>query len=760
VSLASHNIAWFNIAAWLPLLLLFKEATAYSIVYLNILALNGISGFLFMFELMRRRLPAVTCGLIIAFWPLILSHHHHPNIIILAWVLLSALFLKRTVEQKKPRDALVLAVFLALIGISRWQMLLLGGVFIAGYFIYLAFQPGNLSRRSVLLVGIAGVLSVVIMLPFLWPGLKELFSISFDSNVFNVGEGNSLDFLALFIPSRYHPLWGPKLVYFYESRFINESLFVPFIGYTTLLLLTVGLVKQWRKARIWFILAIILLLLAMGDEFKVGGVSYFSLPYSFLKEFELIRLIRHPLRFGIVLVIPVAVLAGYGMHTIRSLPRLSSGQINILSGIVIAFLLFEFVVDFPMMSLQVPKWFDILALDEEEFGIVDIPLGGRSNNEDYMFYQITHLKPLVGGKIARVPSSSYKFISDIPMLEQSFNNSLPSQIGFTVSYQFSKLRDNNVRYLVLHKNKMAESTLTAWVDFFDLPPYYEDDELIVYDTDLPEPKAIQVLDTGVGEIGIINHQIETLDINQSIPLSILIHWYRPGRLDDEIAACFFAVDAHDNRHLLDCYLVASGMAVEEVPEDAVMEDEYKVSMDPHLVSGKYSIELAFQAIGHDRLHGDTLTLGRVNFSTLPRQIANVIEENTVAIWDDKIALSDFSLRNRGESELNIDLRFQALTEMTESYKVFLHLIDVGSGEIVMQRDFIPRKWTYPTAWWKQYEVVGDTIKMNLDEVGEGDYQLWLGFYSEDTSTRLPISFAEGMEMNESGDALLLDEFEQ
>jgi hypothetical protein len=76
--------------------------------------------------------------------------------------------------------------------------------------------------------------------------------------------------------------------------------------------------------------------------------------------------------------------------------------------------------------------------------------------------------------------------------------------------------------------------------------------------------------------------------------------------------------------------------------------------------------------------------------------------------------------------------------MAVSYKVFVHLVDPTTGDIVVQDDAVPRRWTYPTTWWERGEVVGDTISLPLHEVPLGQYHLVLGLYDKKTGQRLPV----------------------
>ena len=55
-------------------------------------------------------------------------------------------------------------------------------------------------------------------------------------------------------------------------------------------------------------------LLALGPVLRVNGVTFPSLPmpYRLIEDLFLVRLLRKPDRFNILLSIPVGMLAGYG----------------------------------------------------------------------------------------------------------------------------------------------------------------------------------------------------------------------------------------------------------------------------------------------------------------------------------------------------------------------------------------------------------------------------------------------------------------
>lgn len=88
--------------------------------------------------------------------------------------------------------------------------------------------------------------------------------------------------------------------------------------------------------------------------------------------------------------------------------------------------------------------------------------------------------------------------------------------------------------------------------------------------------------------------------------------------------------------------------------------------------------------------------------------------------------------------LPIILHWQAQTQMEESYKVFLHLID-DSGKLWAQWDSLPMLGGYPTTAWIPGEVVEDRVRLAIGpNVPPGVYRLFTGMYHETTGERLPL----------------------
>jgi hypothetical protein len=131
------------------------------------------------------------------------------------------------------------------------------------------------------------------------------------------------------------------------------------------------------------------------------------------------------------------------------------------------------------------------------------------------------------------------------------------------------------------------------------------------------------------------------------------------------------------------------------------------------------------------------------------------EVSTSIKWDQKLGLLGYDLTviDQEANELPITVYWQALTEINNSYIVYFHLVESETGSLVAQADVIPRGWSYPTSWWTIGEVVEDTVRIPLQHVTPGRYELQIGWYEADSGLRLPLS-SDQVQLTSNGSALL------
>jgi len=104
--------------------------------------------------------------------------------------------------------------------------------------------------------------------------------------------------------------------------------------------------------------------------------------------------------------------------------------------------------------------------------------------------------------------------------------------------------------------------------------------------------------------------------------------------------------------------------------------------------------------------------------------------------------------------LSLTLYWQALTEMTDDYSVFVHLVNGGEG-VVAQHDGQPLEWFYTTSFWDTADIVRDEVDVAVStSVPAGEYELVAGMYLLGTGERLPVLDDRGQTV---GDTISLGE---
>jgi uncharacterized membrane protein len=137
------------------------------------------------------------------------------------------------------------------------------------------------------------------------------------------------------------------------------------------------------------------------------------------------------------------------------------------------------------------------------------------------------------------------------------------------------------------------------------------------------------------------------------------------------------------------------------------------------------------------------------FVPLPTDVAP--SHPMLATLGDRVRFLGYDLDTdsvRAGEPLSFTLYWQALRQMGESYTVFTHLLE-PSGEIVGQKDSIPRQGAYPTTLWQPGEVITDSYSFTVvPDAPPGNSLLEVGMYLLETDTRLPVTDEQGQPVSD------------
>jgi hypothetical protein len=114
-------------------------------------------------------------------------------------------------------------------------------------------------------------------------------------------------------------------------------------------------------------------------------------------------------------------------------------------------------------------------------------------------------------------------------------------------------------------------------------------------------------------------------------------------------------------------------------------------------------------------------------------------------FDHQIALTGYEILPTAQGRgLDVRLGWEALTDLTADYVVFVHLRDAPAHNFA-QADSQPRQGGFPTSLWEPGQVVLDTHSFTFgpSEDKPGALSLYVGLYQAATGERLSITDAAG-----------------
>ena len=731
VSLAFHNVAWVNIAAWLPLQAILGGNTAYGLTFLIFCTLNGFAMFLLARELVDSLPAAFIGGLVYGFWPYTMSQFGHPNMQVTCWVPLALLYLRRTLDQRHVADAVLTAVFVALTGLTRWQLLPMAAVLFVPYLMWdFLREKARWDRRTLGLITLIGLLAGALMAPLAVPVASAFLTRGDVTDVMFTEEvTGQTDLLAYVLPTPYHPLWSEGVRPLYEN-FIHNKLFVPFLGYTVLGLCLYGAVRCWTQARFWLLVGGMFVALALGPQLRVNGQLHPSvpMPYRLLDDLFIVRALRVPNRFNLFLGLPVAMLVCLGVTALAG--QRSQVMRLLLTASLGALILWEYnLIPYHTERPVTPGWYERLAQEPEEFAILDLPIGLHTYNKQYMFYQITHRKPLVEGKIARPPQEAFAFVDSSPFLRQLHQRNVMDPQLMNVSSQLKTLAEANVRYIVLHKAFASLEQLNAWRDWLTFAPAHEDEDLIVYRTDPQWNRDFTFSRDLTEKVGLIWASTSSSEAVQGAVVRVDARWGSSGAPKENYDACVNLTDPSGTLAHASCRPLSPAWPPSRWGADEIVRDVYALQVPLSLKPGDYPLAISLCDASDGLPIGLSATIGSLH--VMPLRPMRALQST----FGESIRLMGYDLEQSSET-LSVTLYWQALRAMDRSYKVFVHVTDPTSGDIVAQVDTVPRNWTYPTDRWIQGEVVRDTVQLSLEQISSGRYVPTVGCYDSATGQRL------------------------
>lgn len=467
---------WGFFSKWLTILT--DNTVSFNIQVLSSFILSGITMFYLTFYLTKERLSSLFAGIVYAFCPYHFARvWQHISLAQIQWMPLYILSLikLRELPNFKNMFLCILSMFLIISFEFHYAyfMYIATGLFLLYCFILSKkFDAGY--TKLLKLAFLVMIISLVFTLPtsaFL--GVKKVFfkKKSIQSSAWSVVRpfddlfAQSARPLSYFLPSTAHPVFGKLTESFVGTSLYGESLteHTLYLGWVPLVLAFVA-VRKWKRSRnkgqspksgdspckdnfyigFFVFLAIAAWFFSQPPWWQIGPIKIY-MPSFFM--YKILPMFRAYCRFGIVVMLAVAALAGFGLKFILERFKTQKAKVAI-SALFCGLVLFEFwnwppykVIDVS----RVPAVYYWLKEQPKDIVIAEYPLDIIGPNEMYKFYQTKHEKKIINGTIPG--TDAHKFAQTIIKLSDPKTAVALKRLG--------------VKYVLVHKDGYLNTELTT-----------------------------------------------------------------------------------------------------------------------------------------------------------------------------------------------------------------------------------------------------------------------------------------------------------
>jgi hypothetical protein len=483
---------WTALGVWLPLAALFGDLAAFNLAAMLGIFLSAYATYALVVYLVGDRLAACFGGALFAFYPQHLwAALEQPNTGSIQWIPVFMLALIHALRTRKPLHLGLAAVTLALNWWLNLKIGVLAGLTGGLYVLYMLLVEGwwreaTFWKAMVLF----GVLSAALIAPVLYPAISGGERLQAAISLYEAERG--ADLLGYVVPApRYdHPELPPLLRWAFGIEPINFRYRPFYLGLTAIWLAIIGAagVRRGENDRrgVWLMMALIFFALSLGTVLVVAREPKPEvwLPYRLVADNILFRALRNPYRFSLALILPLGVLAGYGLARVRAWVG-PQGRGKVAAVGLTTLLLVE-IAQAPLQmhpTLASPFLWRNLPAEEGDFAVIDLPMG-RDESKKYMYYQTLHGRPIAEGMIARMPPDAYNFIEANPLLAAWHSKEPLDCDAYDANLAARDLLDADFRYVIVHRVLWLERgrPVIDWVDgyFANIEPRYHDDFITVY----------------------------------------------------------------------------------------------------------------------------------------------------------------------------------------------------------------------------------------------------------------------------------------
>ncbi|GAB4573346.1 MAG: hypothetical protein Kow0077_15460 [Anaerolineae bacterium] len=739
----------------LPLILVFSPLTAYNLLMLLSVVLNGVAGYVLCLTLTRQRSAALLGGLVVMAFSARQGHlaAGHFGLVTGYWGVLYVWTLVRLWRGAGWRTAALGGLFLGLaMGTSPtaigYELLPLSVLLGGGY----AWQARRQWRRWLgplaLLLAIGAAFAVFLYTPYFLAAIRGATGYLTETGAVRY----SADLLAPLTPSPFNPVFnGLGLLPPWAWDVLGDNAIEgsAYWGVAVTILAILALVLRRADARLWAAIVVVGAVLALGPVLKVAdSVVHLSgpgltsgeivLPYAVYARLPGMDMLRTPARFNFIVGLGLAVLAAFGWQALTARAGvLKRRGWRVGATVAVACLVlveYQVFAPLPLTEAPVPDYYAELARDARN-GVVrpvlNLPAQDFFTAQWLLYDQTAHHQPVIAGHVIRRTPTDPGLLAlvDAAALGQTPQG---AALDWRATERVGVLRATGAEIVVVYRQFGAGEVMAAELEGLLGPPVYTDARVVIFtlpEGPLPErPLALmaggRADEADPARLWIDSETFTALYVPEQVqarPAWQIENWF--ARRWVTLAVYDGPQEAH--------FLPSAGMA----PLAG------RVTLAHALVEGFHSVLFQVPA-----LEGGCVQVGDAPICRAVAVTAlDVMEDGAPAIATFGEAMRLVRVAESPvEGGLELTMQWQALAERRADYTLFVHVVD-ASGDLVAQWDGPLGGRDLPTATWPANGVLTQQVQIEWGETPPppGEYRLYAGLYTYPDLQRLPIQATAG-----------------
>jgi hypothetical protein len=678
----------------------------YNLALLLSFVLSGFGTYLLALKLARSPGAGLVAGVIFAYSSYQMSNIAQAQLLTTQWLPLALLSLVNLMRRPRGRHVVLFVLFFCLQALSSFYYGLLLAIAVVSYVLWaLAVrllgdrQPAAAAWPVLGHLALAALCCALIIVPFTLPYVQVQRDLNFERTLAdNEPFSASLRQYVMVPPnSLLHARWLPSDDTPIAGGYPVDALFP---GLVAIGLALWGVLRGRGRTRWFFALLLpVAFVLSLGPRLYLApgqpaGLDA-SLPYAWLYAIVPgFKALRAPVRFDALVMLSLAVLAGYAVATFRSAwaPVLLAGLV------VVEFWVWPAAQAEPVpVADQVPAVYRWLA-QEPAAPILELPLAFTPGGPqlEYQYLSTYHWHTTPDGYSGFVPPKHGQIVYEVERFPSERSVSLLQGLG--------------VRYAILHQDRYSPQQWT------------EMQAALEQTTDLERVEAL-------GADWVYQVQSRTFD-----PGDLAIDGYFPSTAAaGETYTAYLIVLNQDNRsYAVQPTDTIHAQAEWQAPGVRLTE---RISADMPLVTspdgGASVVPLPLSAPAGAGPY--TLSLDGAGGPLGAWSIAATIEvgqQGAATGFPVPVRLEAWSVPDtaRAGNTLAVDLTWRALGKIDAYYSTYVKLLDKDS-QAVAGWDGQPRDGQAPTLLWVPGQTIDDTIVLDIPaDLSPGDYAVEAGMY--------------------------------